>query len=122
MVRRAWPADPVSGTWPANSTCAGGTNLPAVNSHFAQGVPLLVNENADPDGQGPLLPPPEDNWLSRNMADEEWWVIIDICYDPVPGGADIGFGTFVSYVLALPQLRQRVAWASVNRRAECQWC
>ena len=121
-VTVVWPTTPGEGTWPSGGTCAGGTNLPAVNAHFGQGVTVLPAEDEDPDGDGPLDPPPEREWLSRNMDDDEWWVVIDSCFDPGPGIQFSQLGGVGANVLSLPQLRRRTAWGSVHRLEDCNWC
>ncbi len=117
MVLQTWPTNPNDATWPTDGTCRGGASLPAVNGHFGPGVPLLFNENADPDGDGPEPPPPEADWLSRDLTATEWWVVIDICFDPEPDEVDI-----FRWVLDLPQFRQRVAWPSFHPLDNCSWC
>lgn len=118
----AWPTIPGAESWPSGGVCAGGSNLPALNAHFAANQVLLTDENADPDGAGPLPPPPEEDWPSRNMADTEWWVVIDTCFHP---GSGIGFGQmgFVNpTALVLPELRRRVVWPSIHDLDDCEWC
>lgn len=119
-----WPTTPTAGTWPAGGTCAGASDLPAVNAHFGQNDAVLPGEAADPDGAGPLTPPSEDAWLSRNMDDDEWWVVIDICFNP---GEDIrldlsGLPWVGAFVLNVPELRRRAAWGSVHSLNDCDWC
>ncbi len=116
-----WPIVPGTAEWPTGGICAGGTSLPPVNAHFGANQVLLVNENADPDGDGPLTPPPEEDWPSRNMSDEEWWVVIDTCFHP--GGISFGpIGLAGGSAVALPELRRRVAWPSIHDLDDCDWC
>ena len=131
-VTVVWPpagaADP-AGTWSrsdddVNACAQNGVNaLPAPGQHFGSGGRVLPNEGADPDGGGPALPPTEDNWLSRNLRDTEWWVVVDTCVDPQPG-LFIGRLTNLGEEMfdASFALRRRAAWGSVHDLADCDWC
>ena len=131
MVQTAWPpvADPDRGTWlDIDSTMAPGGDcatfpplLPSPGGHFAAELPVLPNEvppNATP-------PPAQEDWLSRNMRLQEWWVVVDSCLHP-DGGL---FGGFVLKGLQFFDisgsafvLRKRAAWGSVHDLSTCNWC
>ena len=32
-----------------------------------------------PDGTGPLLAPTHDQWVSRALGEDEWWVVVETC-------------------------------------------
>ena len=129
MVTATWPPaveNPV-GTWSRSddNVCAtGGSNeLPAPAGHFASGQRVLPNEGADPDGDGSGVPPSEDAWISRNLRDTEWWVVVDTCVDPQPG-------LFIGHLANLGEtmldvsfaLRRRAVWGSIHDLADCEWC
>ena len=95
--------------------CAGPATLPAEGADFAANVPMLPNEAATGN---------EDDWPSRRMLAEEWWVVVDVCLHPGPGVftgrlIQAGYETvdFGSYTT-----RFRAAWRSIHDAATCDWC
>ena len=127
-VAAVWPpvGDPAgTGGWPAgDSLCTTAVDpLPLSGQHFGELQRVLPNEGADPDGGGPETPPPADAWVSRNMTATEWWVIVDVCFDPNPG-LFLGRLTELSVDLLETSfvLRRRAAWGSVHDLADCDWC
>ena len=127
-VAVAWPAagDPDGmGTWSAT----GGACTPAVDplplsgEDFGELQRVLPNEGADPDGDGPETPQTADAWVSRNMTATEWWVVVDVCFDPNPG-LFLGRLTKLSVDLLDTSLvlRRRAAWGSVHDLGDCDWC
>ncbi|MCY3596306.1 MAG: hypothetical protein OXG71_02555, partial [Rhodospirillales bacterium] len=82
-VLAAYPASAADtvGTWStggSNICPSAGDPLPAVGSHFAAGQRMLPQEGMAP-------PSPEDTWVSRNLAEQEWWVVVEACIEPRPG-------------------------------------
>lgn len=130
-VTLAWPATAAdtAGTWSRDSAreCAGrtpGSVLPAAAAGFGATGIVLPNEGADPDGAGPETAPPVDEWVSRNMTDREWWVVVDICIEPQPG---LFIGRLVNYADRMLDTRsfawrRRAGWRSVHDLADCDWC
>ena len=102
-------------------------SLPDEGSRFDADATVLPFENADPDGPGPDVAPPVEEWLSRNMRQEEWWVVVDSCshFGEGPQSRLIG-GRFMHLALGAldvsPVLRRRSAWASVDDLSDCLWC
>lgn len=129
-VAAVWPpaGDPDgAAAWSstAGRPCATGFDpLPPSGEHFRELQRVLPNEGADPDGGGPGTPPPADAWVSRNMTAAEWWVVVDVCFDPNPG-LFLGRLTNLSVVMfdnASLVLSRRAAWGSVHDLADCDWC
>ena len=131
MVRTFWPpaATPDIGTWtdaggilPPGGDCATFPQLlPPAGDHFPSDQPVLPNE-ISPDVSPP---PPQEDWLSRKMRPQEWWVVVDSCLHP-DGGL---FGSFVLNGLRFFDisdsafvLRKRAAWGSVHDISNCNWC
>ena len=122
-VTAAWPATGGDeGTWGGGGDCAAfTTSLPAAGEHFPADLAVLPNEVA-PD----VSPtPPHQSWLSRNLRQEEWWVIVDTCVHPDPGL----FGGWVLNGLAFFDtsrsalvFSRRAAWGSVHDYSDCNWC
>ena len=129
MVRLAWPPPFVGNNWPSeaiwNDAGACGdfeSRLPDQGDHFAEEKVVLPNENP----ANTVSPPPETEWISRNMRPTEWWVVVDICLHPKPG---LFFGRFRDTLVPVMDLsgagfimRKRAAWGSVHDRATCTWC
>ena len=130
VVRReiAWA------TWGDQGGCATiDSSLPATGAVFAQDELVLPHEDADPDGDGPLTAPTHDQWVSRSLAGDEWWVVVETCShfgrdaDPndavsspgllLPGIEDIS-ATFFDARLTI---YNRVAWAAFDELDECHW-
>lgn len=130
-VTLAWPAVPAdtTGTWSRDGAaeCAGrtpGSVLPAAGASFGPTDTVLPNEGADPDGPGPETAPPANEWVSRNMTDREWWVVVDICLEPQPG---LFIGRLVNYADRMLDTRsfawrRRAGWRSVHDFGNCAWC
>ena len=126
MVQVAWPGTAVdpAGTWSdgADNPCAPTVDsaLPAQGSHFGPGRRVLPDEGAAAQGQPAR---PEHGWISRNMAQQEWWVVVDTCVEPAPG---LFIGRLVnlsSRMLDTPYVwRRRAAWPSIHVRGDCNWC
>ena len=128
-VIEVWPpapphADAGKGTWNGGGDCVNHEpRRPAVGKHFPSDMPVLPNEGQPPaDGEST---PAHDQWLSRSMRQQEWWVLVDTCFHADPGlfGSlalqgleffDISDSAFV--------LVRRAAWGSVHDYPDCKWC
>ena len=113
VVLRAWPATEADRVWRVGTAagCAAANALPAAGATFGPTEPVLPGENAGGA--------PEDTWFSRNMDDQEWWVVMDVCIQPRPGV----FTRFGTQTLDLSfDISRRVAWPSVHERVDCAWC
>ena len=101
--------------------------LPDEGDRFDVDATVLSFEDADPDGPGPEVAPPVEEWASRNMQPEEWWVIVDSCshFGQGPRSRLIG-RAFMNMGLASlnvsPIMHKRSAWGSINDLSECVWC
>lgn len=127
-VAVTWPAGPgTEGAWtPAGSTdpnpCAASA-LPAAGAHFGASARVLANEGVDPDGDGPTPPPGEASWVSRKMEAAEWWVVVDVCFDPGPGQFLMALPRLAANALDIPYtIRRRAAWRSIHDLPDCDWC
>ena len=128
-VTIAWPpdVDDPAGTWSRDddSVCTQAETLllPAAGSHFASEQRVLPNEGADIDGEDPGDPPPERGWISRNLSDTEWWVVVDTCVDPEPGLFIGRLSNMAARMLDTSfALRKRAVWGSIHDLADCDWC
>ena len=101
--------------------------LPDAGQPFASTATVLANEDADPDGAGSLSAPPVNEWVSRNIRPQEWWVVVDSCshFGGGPRSRLIG-GRFVQMGLATldvsPVMVRREVWSSIDDLDECGWC
>ena len=127
MVRVAWPrtAADTAGTWSegADNPCApaAGGPFPARGAHFAAGQRVLPDEGAAGTPGDPALA--EADWVSRNIAAEAWWVVVDTCVEP-PQGLFVGrLARLSAPLLQTPFVwRRRAAWPSIHDLAACEWC
>ena len=127
LVQVAWPGSATNpaGTWPdgANNPCApaGGSAFPAEGSHFGTGERVLPDEGA-PGTRGDTALA-EENWVSRNIGPQAWWVVVDTCIEP-PEGLFLGrLGGLSTPLLRTPFVwRRRAAWPSIHPLATCEWC
>ena len=108
--------------------CASVTrSLPDAGQAFAATATVLPNEDADPDGSGPLMAPAVDEWVSRNIRPQKWWVVVDSCshFGGGPLSRRIG-GRFTQMGLATldvsPVMVRRSVWSSIGDLSECGWC
>ncbi len=84
------------------------SSLPDEGDQFGSDRLMLPNENASSAV--------EDQWFSRTIPSQQWWVVVDVCLHPGPGtftgpliaaGMNaLDFGSFVT--------RVRAAWASIH--------
>ena len=123
-VTVAWPpdVDGPAGTWSGDdeSVCTQVEThpLPAEGSHFASEQWVLPNEGGDHDD-----PLPESDWISRNLSDTEWWVVVDTCVDPEPGLFIGRLSNMAARMLDTSfALRKRAVWGSIHDLADCDWC
>ena len=125
MVELAWPdgaANP-AGTWSRgedNPCVAVSANaFPARGAHFVERQAVLPDEGTTAGGGEAA----ESAWISRNIAAEEWWVVVDTCIEPEPG---LFIGRLVNLagdMLDTPYLwHRRAAWRSIHDRVDCDWC
>ena len=121
-VLSVWPppGDPL-GTWSldgAPSDCDGASRLPAAGAYYLEDQPVLPHE-----GQIAGTPQPTPDWVSRNMDDEEWWVVVEACLDPAPG---LFFRVLRSLSVGLVDtsfaFQRHAAWRSLHQRTDCTWC
>lgn len=129
MVTLAWPATTtdLAGTWSeaGGTECARppGSVLPAAGDHFGATDVMLPNEGADPDGDGPLPAPPPQDWISRNLTNTEWWLVVDACVEPRPG---LFIGRLTNWADRMLDTsfawQRRAAWRSIHDRLDCDWC
>ena len=101
--------------------------LPDEGDLFAADVTVLTFEDADPDGPGPEVAPSVDEWVSRNMQPEEWWVVVDSCSHFGEGQQSRLIGRrFMNLGLAAldvsPVMQRRSAWGSIDDLTDCVWC
>ncbi|MCY3819769.1 MAG: hypothetical protein OXH52_10480 [Gammaproteobacteria bacterium] len=102
--------------------------LPNEGDLFAQDATVLPFEDADPDGDdGPEAAPTVDEWASRNMQPEEWWVIVDSCshFGEGPRSRLIGkrfMHLGLAWLDVSPVMQRRAAWGSVDDFSACNWC
>lgn len=123
VVAATWPASAADGTWAkgtADGCAAPPPNpLPDAGDTFDDDATVLPREawaaNADPDD--------ESTWISRSLGPEQWWVVLDICFEP-RGGTFSGRLANLSVALfdAQPVSRRRIAWGSIHDVAICDWC
>ena len=125
--------------WGDQGACANiASRLPAEGATFATTEQVLPHEDADPDGAGPLTAPTHDEWVSRSLADDEWWVVVETCShfgrdaDPndgvsspgliLPGIENIGLGG--AFFDARLTIYTRAAWGALDALDECfwEWC
>lgn len=108
--------------------CASSTRtLPDEGDRFAADAVVLPFENADPDGGGSQAAPTVDAWVSRNMQQGEWWVVVDSCshFGEGPRSRLIGkrfMHMGLAWLDVSPVLQRRAAWASIDLLADCDWC
>ncbi|MDE0350780.1 MAG: hypothetical protein OXM56_13890 [Gammaproteobacteria bacterium] len=115
MVAVSWPPTPAAGTWNTPTLCpAVGAGLPAAGQHFAADQQVLPNED---DGTTP-----HQNWVSRDMTPEHWWIVVDTCVDPTPGLVWSGVASTFGFDLSPLALRRRAAFGSFHRLPDCNWC
>lgn len=117
-VALAWPQTPAAGTWRGGGLCpTAGTALPSQGQHFGATDEVLPNEAGDGST-------PQQDWLSRNMATTQWWVVVDTCLDPAPGLLWSGVAGLGGDMIDLSGIvmRRRAAWGSVHDLADCRWC
>lgn len=101
--------------------------LPDEGDLFDENVTVLPFENADPDADGPLPAPPVDEWISRNMQPDEWWVVVDSCshFGRGPRSQLIGerfMNMGLAWLDVSPVMQKRSAWGSIDDLSECVWC
>ena len=101
--------------------------LPDEGDLFAEDATVLPFEDADPDGDGPLAAPTVDEWASRNMQPEEWWVIVDSCshFGEGPRSRLIGkrfMNMGLAWLDVSPVMQKRSAWGSIDDLSDCAWC
>ncbi len=101
--------------------------LPDEGDRFDVNATVLPFEGADPDGAGPDPAPSVDQWVSRNIQPEEWWIVVDSCshFGEGPRSRLIG-GRFMNMALATldvsPVMQRRSAWVAIDDLSECVWC
>ena len=101
--------------------------LPDEGDLFAEDATVLPFEDADPDGAGPEAAPTVDEWVSRNMQPEEWWVIVDSCshFGEGPHSRLIGkrfMNMGLAWIDVTPVMQKRSAWGSIDDLSDCVWC
>ena len=101
--------------------------LPDEGDLFADDATVLPFEDADPDGAGPEAAPSVDEWVSRNMQPEEWWVIVDSCshFGEGPRPRLIGkrfMNMGLAWIDVTPVMQKRSAWGSIDDLSDCVWC
>ena len=101
--------------------------LPDEGDLFADDATVLPFEDADPDGGGPLAAPTVDEWVSRNIQPEEWWVIVDSCshFGEGPRSRLIGkrfMHMGLAWIDVTPVMQKRSAWGSIDDLSDCGWC
>lgn len=119
MVSAAWPPvdDETSGRWSRDeeNVCAVPSPLPAIGDHFGTLQKVLPDEGGDGEA--------EDEWISRNMSETEWWVVVDTCVDPQPG---LFIGTMANAAARMLDtsfaLSRRATWGSIHDKDDCEWC
>ena len=123
-----WPETPSDGVWDGGGDCApSASTLPDEGDAFPAGACVLPNEDGGADGNlvcGDDGTATEETWVSRQMNERGWWVVVDICLHPGPGtftgpliaaGMNVlDFGGFTSHA--------RGAWRSIHDRSVCEWC
>ncbi len=130
-ISHRWPpvGEPEKGRWNGGGDCNSSTQvldhpsmeLPDKGKHFPVDRRVLPNEIPTD-----VLPPPtHDEWLSRNLRQQEWWVLVDTCFHSdagLFGGMVLRGLDFFNVADAAPVLRRRAAWGSVHDYSDCNWC
>ena len=130
-ISHRWPpvGEPEKGRWNGGGDCNSSAQvldhpsmeLPDKGEHFPQDRPVLPDEIPTD-----VLPPPtHDEWLSRNLRQQEWWVLVDTCFHSdagLFGGMVLRGLDFFNVADAAPVLRRRAAWGSVHDYSDCNWC
>ena len=99
------------------------TFLPALGNHFGATDLVMICEvgGAACGRSGVTLTEP--NWVSRNMNAQQWWVVLDVCVEPVRG---MFAGRFTNWTVDLfdgqSEERRRVVWPSLYELVDCDWC
>ncbi len=119
VVGAVWPTTDTDGAWARDGAtgCAEAVAnpLPAAGEQFAADVTVLPHEAGAGDD--------ESAWLSRNLRPAEWWVVLDVCFEPRGGTfsgrlANLPMRLFT----ATPLVRRRIAWGSIHDISACDWC
>lgn len=101
--------------WGGEGDCAGrDSGLAAEGAHFGDGEAVLANETAAEDS------------VSRLMAEEEWWVVIESCSHFGEGDGNAALlGAIWDGMPALGVnvvLVRRAVWGALGDVGECDWC
>ena len=115
MVALSWPPTPADGTWNTPGLCPAVGSLPAAGQHFAADQQVLPNENTGGTT-------PHQNWVSRDMTPEHWWIVVDTCVDPTPGLLWGRVASAFGFDLSPVALRRRATWGSFHSLSDCRWC
>lgn len=117
-----WCPPQVTTTWPATQwsdrgdgcPTSGESPLPSQGQHFAADQTVLPREARTVD---------ESAWISRNLDETEWWVVVDACFEPRPGRFS---GRLANLPIRLfegtPVVHRRIAWGSIHELGRCDWC
>ena len=107
------------------------SGMPAnAGTQFGRDDVVLPNEDGDPDGDGPESAPAASEWTSRNLDDDEWWAVVEVCTHfaggtSTPGlfqGGMAGLAVETLDVSGSGAYPRRVAWGSLDAVADCTWC
>ena len=103
--------------------------MPAAGGRFAANARVLPAEGQDPDGDGPAAPPAQNDWPSRNMNAQQWWVLVEICTNFAGGNSSPGLfgGAMAGFALSAfdasaATLLRRQAWGGSGDLDNCDWC
>ena len=118
VVATTWPVTATDGAWSRHDAdgcaTAGADPLPATGDPFEANQTALPHEARAGD---------ESAWISRNLGPDEWWVVLDVCFEPRGGTFS---GRLANLPLRLfdarPVLRRRIAWGSIHELGRCDWC
>lgn len=117
QVTTTWPATADQGQWSnGGDGCptAGPNPLPSQGQSFAADETVLPREARTGD---------ESAWISRNLDETEWWVVVDACFEPRPGRFS---GRLANLPIRLfegtPVVHRRIAWGSIHELGRCDWC
>ena len=127
-VADAWCAPLVTKSWPGAITWSDGTasdcdiaaDLPKDGDHFRADQEILPDDDGTARGAAAQ---PVSAWTSRQIEDNQWWVVLETCILPRPGVFFALLSALDTGMLDLSfAIRKRAAWPSAQEYPACDWC